>query len=235
MRSTYWQATSISPQALFNKPKNGGILIIGAGIAGVSVAYWLKQSGMDCQIVDCGGENASYYRNAGHMLHGTGESYEAMVAIHGEEKADLIQDVALGFLLDAEDTIIEEGIDCDFNKNGYYRIPLDSTETEELKASVEKGKWQTRWKKDINLNLSTVATEAFFCHRSRSGHPVKFRNGVLKSSGVSVYSHKVVDVRESGGRASVRYADGSCSAHDAVVIAANAYSPLLHKWTKIDS
>ena len=232
MRSTYWEATTVTPIPLINRPKDGGILIIGSGLAGVSVAYFLYQAGIECQIVDCGGENASYYRNAGHMLHGTGESYKAMVDIHGEEKADLIQDVALNFLQEAEETIREEEIDCDFNTNGYYRIPLDSTELEELKTTAKINKHGATWFEDLNLALNTKAIAGLHCDKSRSGHPVKFRNAVLKYSGASIRSYKVVDVTETGGRAVVAYADGTCSTHDAVVIAANAYTPLLHNWTK---
>ncbi|XP_065198686.1 uncharacterized protein LOC135830346 [Sycon ciliatum] len=231
---TYWEDTTKLVTAPLKRPKDGGILVIGSGLAGVSVAYHLQRTGVFDQvsIVDCGTKNASYFRNAGHILLGTGESYKAMTSVHGEDITNKVMIMSKSFIREIEKTVKEHNITDAFNRSLYYRIALDDVEAKELYDSVMMQSQDEIFWTDCNpegLMLKEIKG-AYVCPYSAYGNPVKLRNGVLevaKQSGVEHNSYKVGSVEEVNGRVKVTYRyDGEpqVSWHDAVVLCTNGYS-----------
>ena len=135
---TYWLDQAGRVEGIKQVPNNDEVLIIGSGLSGVSVGYFLQEHfGSNITIVDCGTENASYFRNAGHVLHGTGESYKAMRAIHGNEKAKEIMQMSVGFIEQAQETINKLNIDCDYHKGDYLLVGKTENEEKELRESTQ--------------------------------------------------------------------------------------------------
>lgn len=223
-------------------PKDGGILIIGAGFSGVSAAYWLEQYGYnDITIVDLDGKRAASYRNCGHILYGTVESMQALKTIHGYEAASDIWEYSISVCEDIRSTISKLNIDCEYQKEGYLVVAIDEVEHKEVLESVrilnEMG-FQSDYidasavKKSYGIQNSFGAR---YEQGSGAAHPVKFRNGLLNyllskkikyHSGVEVKSleelSKGVEVKTSYGKL----------LYDAVIIATNAYSPLFSDFFK---
>lgn len=241
--TTYWQHTcSPTEGEVVDLPKNSTIAIIGSGLAGSSVAYWMsKLSGIDdIQIIDCGTDDASFFRNAGHVLHGTGESYQAMCAIHGREDATKIMDISKRFCNDFRDTVHELDINCDYVQGKYLCIGKDEHESGEISESI------SMLKKD-GFKYSTPMTKRYgemqgfkdlggsrLCTLSASAHPVKFRNAVLeaaKDNGVRHVSCRVNDIEEMGDKIRLEHTNGD-SYHDFVVVCTNAYTNLLYGFIK---
>jgi len=241
--TTYWQHTCSPIKGdIVDLPKDSTVAIIGSGLSGSSVAYWMSQLGEidDIQIIDCGTDNASFFRNAGHALHGTGESYKAMCAIHGPEEAKQIMKISEIFCKDLEETIEEHNIDCDYLKGNYYFLGKDELEGKEISEAVSL-------LNDDGFKDSTTMTKRFgeiigfdgldkvrMCKRSASAHPVKFRNAILeqaKAKGVKHVSHCVKNIEEFGDRVRIEYANGS-SYHDFVIVCTNAYTNLILPYIK---
>ena len=233
---TYWLSTTydLSPYARSHEPRDGGILVIGSGLAGTSVAHHLLEKKIfdKISIVDCGTPNASYARNAGHILHGAGESYKATVDIHGEKKAKTIMEMSKAFIDELKYTSAIHGVPCDLQSGPYYRVAIDEAEESELRSSVELNKrWMPKWAdekelKDIGL---VGAAGAYKCQQSLSGNPAMFRNALLARcfhKGVGYYACKVKSIEEINGKVRVSYEGNAAKDtwHDAVVICTNAYS-----------
>jgi glycine/D-amino acid oxidase-like deaminating enzyme len=238
---TYWRQSSISPRAQLSKPKNGGILIIGSGLAGVSTAFFLKNHFDQISIVDCGTENASYFRNAGHMLHGISESYAAAIDIYGADKAKALFEFSKDFLLETYTTIKELNLEVDLSKGNYLYLAASKREEELLASSIDL---QKRDGFDYVKFISPQEIENKFkiksefqakvCSLSSQANPAKFRDQllirVLQNSNCSYYSYKIKNIEADFDRIIITYDDDSQSEHDCLVICANSYSPLFSKF-----
>ena len=135
---TYWyNSTKDYPKSKAAAPSNEGILIIGSGLAGVSTAYFLIENGFsNVKIVDCGTEGASYFRNAGHMLHGVAESYAAVAQLYGREKAKDLFKLSESFIDQYDQTIKKLNLECEYHKGDYFFVGNNSEEEQQLQLSV---------------------------------------------------------------------------------------------------
>lgn len=232
---SYWM--QVSPIiGSSESPRDGGIVIVGSGISGVSAAYWLQKAGFsDLTLVDYDPLAAATFRNCGHILHGTVESMHAMCALHGEEKARAIWEFSVGLCQDLADTVETLGIACDYRREGYLVIAIDEAEEAEIQSSVallNKMGFPNRYVPAAELATMGFlkATGGRFESGSASAHPVKFRNGLLRhvlAQGARYHSGVHVQaLSEDVNGATLATESGPLRA-EAVVIATNAYSPLL--------
>jgi len=233
---TYWLKDTTSPTSQNSKPKDSSILIIGSGITGVSVAYFLlKEKYSDIALVDCGTENASYFRNAGHILHGACENYKAMSSIHGREKTKTIFQLSQQFCEQIKDTINTQNLDCDYHQGNYLVLPSNQKERQELADSTIMMDEDGFSSSHIISNPEEYGFKSNFakvCTLSAQANPTKFRNQLLQqiNSSISYHSYKVKSINEVSNRVEVTYFDDTKSYHDALVIAANVYSPLFSEF-----
>jgi len=235
--STYWTQSLAPIVPKCTPPSRGGFLIVGSGITGVSAAYHLLRQGVqNISIVDCGTPNASYFRNAGHILHGASESYQAMIDIHGRAKAKAIFTLSQSFCNEIKDTIHNLNIECDYLQGNYLTIASSSVEEQKLKESLaslqEDG---FNYCSTANIDNLPFKTKSFAkqCSLSAQANPAKFRDELLRyviSQGVSYHVAPVVRVEGDLYSSSVKYRDGSKSTHDATIIATNAYSSLISEF-----
>lgn len=237
--STYWLSNTKDIEADKSTPKDSSILIIGSGLTGVSAAYFLHPYERDLTIVDCGSINTSYYRNAGHILHGASENYKAMSIIHGREKTKTIFKFSETFCNELDNTIKSLGIDCDYYKGNYLCVGKDEKETKDLEDSIsmlkEDGFDYNELITDLSLYKIKEKFSAKICNLSAQANPAKFRNELLKdviAKGTKYHSKRIKSIDPKSDKVVINYEDGSKSTHDAIVIAANAYAPLFSEFFK---
>ena len=236
--TSYWMA--VPPRSgKLESPKDGGIAIIGSGLAGASAAYWLLENGFDdITILDFEHEKAATYRNCGHILYGTVESMMALTALHGEDAAREIWGYSIEICHEVRETIKRLKLDADYRQNGYLVISIDDVEDREIKESIEllrRNGFSSEYvpqDKIEALGFKNVRGGRFE-PGSAQAHPVKFRNGLIDDvvrRGVRYHSGvKVESVEESGDFVEVKSQYGT-HRFDASVIATNAYSPLLSRY-----
>ncbi|MBL0048848.1 MAG: FAD-dependent oxidoreductase [Bacteroidetes bacterium] len=120
------------------------VVIVGAGLAGMSVAYCLMQSGKKVIVVEDGaigsGETG---RTTAHLVTALDDRYYHLEKVFGADKTKLIassHQTAIDFV---EATVKAENIDCEFERvSGYlFKHPSDKADAleNELKAALTAG------------------------------------------------------------------------------------------------
>lgn len=108
------------------------VVVIGAGMAGLSVAYNLACNGIPVVVVDNGhigsGESG---RTTAHLVNALDDRYSELVFLFGEENARLAAESHTAAIDFIEDTVKREYIDCDFVRlPGYLMLhPTDRLKT----------------------------------------------------------------------------------------------------------
>src|ERR1035437_6327389 len=181
---SYWTDTAIPPvQNPLKENLETDVVIVGGGIAGLSVAYCLTQSGKKAVLVEDGfigsGETG---RTTAQFVTALDKPYSEFEKIFGKEKTKLIAEshrMAIDF---AERTIKKENIDCDFERvNGYlFRHPSDKKDSlqQELKAALKAGVEI----KEVDAAPGMLKSEKALCFLNQAQfHPLKYLNGLYKA------------------------------------------------------
>ncbi|MBM4251904.1 MAG: FAD-binding oxidoreductase [Deltaproteobacteria bacterium] len=233
---SYWLETPLLMGAK-ERPRDSELVIIGAGLTGVSAAYWLQEEGFtDITLLDFEAEKAASFRNCGHILYGTVESMAAMTALYGEDTAKQLWGLSIDICHQVRDTVARHKLPVDYKQDGYLVIAIDEVEDGEVKKSVEllnRNGFASEYVPQSTLNSYGFRNVygARFEPGSAQAHPVKFRNELLKiclGRGLRYHSGvKVKEVEENGSQVTLVTEPWGAIKADAAVIAANAYSPLL--------
>jgi len=135
---SYWLANPRG--ASFPEPveaRRAGAVIAGGGIAGWSLAYWLREKGIDAIVVDPDAVPAgASARNAGFLLAGTSASYEESIGIWGRERARDVETLSWS----NRDYLLERILtrhDCEYEATGSWRLAESAEEEAELRRSLE--------------------------------------------------------------------------------------------------
>lgn len=181
---SYWTDTSLSQvQNPLKENLEADVVIVGGGIAGLSVAYCLTQSGKKVILVEDGfigsGETG---RTTAHFVTALDDRYYNLEKTFGDSNAKLIAEshkVAIDLV---EQIIKKEKIDCGFERvNGYLFLhPSDKQDSlqKELNASLKAGL-------DI-IEIDNVpgmrGTEKALCFFNQAQfHPLKYLQGLCNA------------------------------------------------------
>lgn len=142
---SYWtDAVTLAGQNPLKENLETDVVIVGGGLAGLSVAYCLTRSGKRVVLVEDGfigsGETG---RTTAHLVTALDDRYYHFEKTVGEEKTKLIAEshkMAIDFV---EQTVKKENIECGFERvSGYlFRHPSDKKDSlqQELKAALKAG------------------------------------------------------------------------------------------------
>lgn len=127
-----------------NGHETADVCIIGAGIAGMSVAYMIAQTGKRVVVLEDGiiggGETG---RSTAHLSFAIDDTYAALQKRFGKDGARLAAESHIAAIDYIEEIVRREGIDCDFERlNGYYFNPAGKENMKlerELVAARESG------------------------------------------------------------------------------------------------
>jgi len=117
------------------------VTIIGGGITGISIAYWLlkEDSSLNVLLVEknklAGGASG---RNAGFITCGSVEHFNRLVELHGRNKAaEIWRFSEINLKLLKEHIIPEDPSAIEFEQNGSFSLASTEQELNELKKSAE--------------------------------------------------------------------------------------------------
>ncbi len=227
--TSVWMLTSDRPkyEALASN-ESSDVVIIGAGIAGLSTTYLLGRAGKSVLVLDDGpivsGESE---RTTAHLTCVLDDRYFKLEWLHGDKGARMIAESHSAAISEIERIVLEEQIDCDFIRvDGYLFTPVDD-DTDLLDKELEVG--LRVGLSDLEI-VSKAPLSGFDTGRSlrfpnqAQFHPVKYMaalaNAITRDGG-RIYSNSHVTKVVGGDRAHVEVEGGHFVETDSIVVATN--------------
>jgi glycine/D-amino acid oxidase-like deaminating enzyme/nitrite reductase/ring-hydroxylating ferredoxin subunit len=175
------------------------IVIIGAGIAGLSVGYCLSQSGRSVVILEDGfvgsGETG---RTTAHIVNALDDRYTEIEKYHGGDGARVAAESHTAAIDFVEKTVLKENIDCDFKRvNGYLFLH----ESDDIKTLEDELEATRRAGIDTSLvqqipGIDFEKGPALLFPNQAQFHPLKYIHGLAKAiigKGGRIYTQTHVD------------------------------------------
>ncbi len=224
-----WMATADVPT---EKPLAESIdadtCIVGAGIAGLSVAYFLAKAGKKVVVLDDGPiASGQTRRTTAHLSNALDDRYYEIIRVRGEDAARLAADSHTAAIDAIEKAVADESIACDFARlDGYLFLGGDSTEHEldkELDAAHKAGLTRVEKLARPAINGFDPGVALRFPGQGQF-HVLKYLSGLVRAIeklGGAVYTGTHVEKIEPGPPAKVHAKDGPVVSAASVVVATN--------------
>jgi len=184
------------------------VVIIGAGIAGLSCAYEISRRAMTVVVIDRGeiGGGMSA-RTTAHLASSLDDYYSELTDIHGEETAALYYEAQSMAINRIEAICSSQAIDADFKRVDGYFFPARPEDIEDLEKEFElcvKIGAKVAWESYAPLPHSGSSGEATSSRALRFKdqarfHPAKYMAGLMQN------------IKDNGGRL---YADTAYINHE---------------------
>jgi glycine/D-amino acid oxidase-like deaminating enzyme/nitrite reductase/ring-hydroxylating ferredoxin subunit len=209
------------------------VLVIGAGITGLSTAYELARQGIEVVVVDrgpIGGGMSS--RTSAHLSFEIDDFYYALIDVHGEDKARQYFESQKAAVDRVEEISAEERIACDFKRLDLFVFAPDKKGRDELEKEMEAapkiGFSGVNWAEAPVAGRTKGALR--FPNQARF-HPLKYLNGLIraiKRNGGQLYANTIVESVDENERGIVaKTANGLTIRASACVAATN--SPFINR------
>lgn len=173
------------------------VLVIGGGITGILTAYLLKQSGVDCVLVEKGKiSQGTTGSTTAKITWQHGLIYHQILKSSGAESArEYLAANQLAFSRYAQ---LCSKIDCDYEiKDNYVYSVSDRKKLEDEMLALETIGCTAEWKEHLVLPFPTVG--AVKIANQAQFHPLKLKSSIAE--GLSIYEHTFVqEMRENGSR-----------------------------------
>ena len=236
MSVSYWlDRTTVS-----NK-RNFDVVIVGAGISGVSTAYWLNQENPNLKIAIIEKNRLGFGatgRNAGFVTCGSVEHFNRMINKHGlDEAIDIWKFSEKNIQMLIEHIVQHDAEMIQFNKTGAYSLAAHENEFEELKNVA-------KIMESLKVPVETIDSNGIFQRvgalnfvggikylDDASTDPIKLLNKILNKTQAtlieqtevsSVFSHK-------HGTRLIKTDNGDFEA-ELVIYALNGYTPTMNSF-----
>lgn len=227
-----WSAVPGSPPQI---PPSGhfDVAIVGAGIAGLSVAYRLSLEGKRVVVLDDGEPGGGQTgRTTAHLASAIDDRFVQIARIHGADGARLAAESHAAAIDCIEQTAVREGIDCAFARvDGFLLLgPGDDQELldQELAAARDAGLVVQKIPRVPMLHIDSGPALQFA--RQAQCDPMRYLAGLVaaieRRGGVLAYGVHVRAV-EDGEPVRIEAGDHAWTA-DAAVVATN--SPFIDRF-----
>ena len=136
-----WMKVEVYPDApKFSGKKSCDTVIIGSGIAGLSVAYELASIGQKVIVIDRGPiAGGMTSRTTAHLAPICDDGLSALINLRGEETARLFQESQEAAVARIEQNVAEFGIDCNFRRLDAFLFPAMGVESKGSPRSAPAG------------------------------------------------------------------------------------------------
>ncbi|HKQ99278.1 MAG TPA: FAD-dependent oxidoreductase [Pyrinomonadaceae bacterium] len=144
--TSVWMATAkeIEADGRLTEDTSADIVIVGAGIAGMTTAYLLAREGKRVVVLDDGPIGGGMTgRTTAHLVNALDDRYYELERLHGEDGSRLAAESHTAAIDRVEAIVKEEGIECEFERvDGYLFAPPDESKQQledELEAAHRAG------------------------------------------------------------------------------------------------
>ena len=229
--TSVWMATADAPpaQEQLGADVRADVVIVGAGIAGLTTAYLLTKEGQRVVVLDdgpvAGGETC---RTTAHLTNALDDRYYELERLHGEKGARIAAESHTAAIDQIEAIVNAEKIDCDFTRlDGYLFVPPGDDPAQlgdELRAAHRSGLTEVEHVKRAPVDSFDTGPALRFPQQGRF-HILKYLNGVaeaVRRGGGEIYRQTHASKIEGGkDEARVETSGGAAVTARAVVVATN--------------
>lgn len=130
-----WMRVDVYPNApKFSGKTSCDTVIIGSGIAGLSIAYELASIGQKVIVIDRGSiAGGMTSRTTAHLAPICDDGLSALINLRGEETARLFQESQEAAVARIEENVAQLGIDCNFRRLDAFLFPAMGVEPKEAR------------------------------------------------------------------------------------------------------
>ncbi len=216
------------------------VAIIGAGIAGITTAYLLSRSGKSVAILEDGyigsGETG---RTTAHITHALDDRYYNIEKKKGPKNTRLAAESHTAAMDLIENSIREEGIDCDFERlNGFLFLDESDKKSSlqrELKALKKAGVLKARMINESPLESADISPCICFPDQAQF-QPIQYLTGIahsmIRDKEVQIFTEThAQDIKRIDTDSVIKTDKGHAVTAQSIVLATNA--PIVDKVSKI--
>jgi gamma-glutamylputrescine oxidase len=238
VRTSFWGDTGPDENSALNGVERADLVVIGAGLAGLSTAYYAKKANPDLNVTILEARYAGYGasgRNFCNVPQLARSDLDMLERTLGRAEARFVVEHQARMLSDFEDLLQCEAIDCEFTRTDVLLLALTEDAFADLKRlhALHGGYGFPSELLDSEqarqyVNLPTYG--ALSCGRNAYVQPFKLCRGlraaVLREGVVLHEASPVTGVTRRGTGIAAATAEGEVRARDCV-FATNAFSPRL--------
>jgi glycine/D-amino acid oxidase-like deaminating enzyme/nitrite reductase/ring-hydroxylating ferredoxin subunit len=225
-----WMDVRVAEAPSLSRSERADVVVVGSGIAGLSVAYELVSRGRSVIVLDRGSIGSGMTaRTTAHLATALDDYYKELVSVRGENCARLCYQSVVAAISRAEAIQGKERIDCDFCRLDGLLVPAPETPhavlddeiacCRRLGIPVENRKTPTPFHADRTVRSLRFPGQARF-------HPTKYLAGLasaLERSGARLYADSCVEsIEHKQGDVVVKVASGHEVRAADVVVATNS-------------
>ncbi|HEY0385631.1 MAG TPA: FAD-dependent oxidoreductase, partial [Pyrinomonadaceae bacterium] len=210
------------------KDEQADVVIVGAGIAGMTTAYMLASEGRSVVVLDDGPIGGGMTgRTTAHLVNALDDRYYELERLHGADGARLAAQSHTAAINRVEAIVNEEQIDCEFERlDGYLFVPPGDSKQQledELKAVHRAGLTDIEMVERAPIKDFETGSCLRFPQQAQF-HPLKYLTGLagaIKRDGGRIYTGTHASKIEGGKAAHVETESGFVVKAGAIVVATN--------------
>lgn len=235
--ASLWWAAPTPDFAPLTEDAETDVLIVGAGITGVTLAYTLAEQNAQSILVDAGFVAGSASgRNAGFLLAAPAEPYAERITLWGRDGARAVLHIGRRTHQRVRHIVQAHGIECDYQQTGSLRLTRTHEETEDLRGSLPELRHDGFPMREIALTDALPAhaagafEAAFEVPEDGQLHPVRFLHGVALEAvrkGARIHEHSALTAARWQGGLWETTVNGRTVRARTLVLATNAFTPRL--------
>jgi glycine/D-amino acid oxidase-like deaminating enzyme/nitrite reductase/ring-hydroxylating ferredoxin subunit len=198
------------------------VIIVGAGITGLTLAFWLQEQGRNCLVIEAG--NPGFGTTAGttaHLNTVLDTPYTDIIDKFGKSGAKLVAEGASLAIHRIAANIEKLGIDCGFKYLDGYLIAQDQQQAEELEKMLEamqKVGVEADYSDTIPVPLQYKCSVRF--KNQAQFNPLQYLEGIARAfanaGGTILQNTRVKSIEREGDNLNVLTENGNFTCRKAV-------------------
>jgi gamma-glutamylputrescine oxidase len=232
---SYWQQTATHLPLATDLPSKTDVAVIGGGIFGTAICYWLARSGVSPILLE---RTMLAYgasgRNTGFVPIGPAEPYPAAIERFGRATTQHILAVTLENRALLRQIIAKEEIPCDYRETGYIALALHADQIKTFEQSITALATENvlTWllqREEVQERIGTPLGEEIvagkFNPEGALVHPVRLVQGLARAAqryGTRMSTSTVVQLTPDSEGVKIHTSSGTLHATN-VIVATNAW------------